>query len=42
VPLAGGLERLQAVVGDVVREDLLRELAQRVLVLGEVEVHRIT
>jgi hypothetical protein len=39
VPFAGRLEALQAIVGDVIGEDLPREVAQRFLVLRKVEIH---
>jgi len=38
-PLVGGLQRLETIVGRVVGEDLLRELAQGVLVFGVFEIH---
>src|SRR5262249_30813878 len=39
-PLARRLEALQAIVGHVVAEDPPREIAERLLVLREIEVHR--
>src|SRR6185369_4939003 len=38
-PLARGLQALQTVVGRMIAENLLRQLAERVLILREIEVH---